>query len=77
MKLHELSSGYEESAQRLKTHLSQLRKALAAEVEPQKRSALRYRISYLGAILTQCYDLQELTAHYYERSYKRNEKYTL
>ncbi len=77
MKLHELSIGYEESAKRLKAHLSQLRRDLAAEEDPQKRSILRYRISYLGAILTQCYDLQELTAHYYERGYKRNEKYTL
>lgn len=77
MKLHELSSGYAEAAYRLKVHIAQLRKAMTRESDPQKRSLLQTRISYLCKILTQCYDLQELTARYYERSYKRSGKYTL
>lgn len=77
MKLQELSIGYQEAAQRLKMRLSQMRKALAQEDDPQKRAVLRHHIANLSAILTQCYELQELTARYYERGYKRNEKYTL
>lgn len=77
MKLHELSSGYADAAKLLKIRLSQMRKELASEPDAQKRTILRYRIRYLGAILTQCYELQELTARYYERGYKRNGKYTL
>lgn len=77
MKLHELSGGYADAAKLLKVRLSRMRKELAAEEDPQKRTLLRYRIRYLGAILTQCYELQELTARYYERGYTRNEKYTL
>ena len=35
------------------------------------------RLAVLTAMQTQCYELAALTAHYYERSFYRNEKYTL
>ena len=77
MKLCELSDGYQEAAKLISQRLSQLRKELKLEDDPQKRAAVRNRISFYSEILTQCYDLRELTARYYERSYKRNDKYTL
>lgn len=77
MKLCELSVGYEQTAAILKNRLRQLRQALSAEIDPQKRAALRHEIAFYSEILTQCYDLAELTKRYYERGYKRNEKYTL
>ena len=77
MKLCELSDGYLAAASLLSNRLRTLRKTLAATDNPEKRAALRHEISALGVILTQCYELADLTAHYYERSYTRNEKYTL
>lgn len=77
MKLCELSEGYLAAAAPLKNRLRTLRAMLAACDEAEKRAALRHEISSLSGILTQCYELADLTAHYYERGYKRNEKYTL
>ena len=77
MKLCELSDGYKEAAKLLSKQLKRLRERLAKLDDPQERAALRYQIALLAEIMTQCNDLQELTAHYYERSYCRNDKYIL
>lgn len=77
MKLCELAAGYLETAYLLRTRLRHLRQALKTEPDPENRAAIRHEIAELSSILTQCYDLAELTAHYYERGFKRNEKYTL
>lgn len=77
MKLQELSIGYLEAALLLRHRLHELRQALKLEPDPEKRTALRHRIASLGTILSQCYELADLTAHYYERGYTRNAKYTL
>ena len=77
MKLCELSRGYLETAALLKNRLHNVRKALKLEEDPEERAAMRHELAELGAILTQCYDLAELTKRYYERGYKRNDKYTL
>ena len=77
MKLCELSDGYRETAKVLRKRLSLWRKMIAESDDPELRSFLRARIKSNEPILTQCYELQELTAHYYERGYKRNGRYTL
>ena len=77
MKLCELSDGYKEAAKSVNKQIAQLRKAMKATNDPQERSALQYRLAQLYAILTQCNELQELTEHYYERGYIRNDKYIL
>lgn len=77
MTLSELSEGYAEAAVPLRKKLRTLRAALKTCDEPCRRTALRCEISFLGKLLTQCNELAELTAHYYERSYYRNENYTL
>ena len=77
VKLCELSEGYIESAQVLRAKLKTLRADLRHAKTPQERAALRSRIAALAEILTQCNELSELTAHYYERGFYRNERYTL
>ena len=77
MKLCELSEGYWAAAQPLRSRLRELRKAVKVCGDPVTRAALRHEIAMLSSILTQCRELADLTAHYYERGYYRNEKYTL
>ena len=77
MTLLEISRGYEEAAVPLRRRLLQLRQELAAETDPEEIFRLKRRIRELTPMLTQMNELKELTAHYYDRGYYRNEKYTL
>ncbi len=77
MRLCELSEGYVEAAGLLRKRMDFLRRQRAAEKDAQKRFALKSELQVLAKILTQCNELAELTAHYYERGYARNGKYTL
>lgn len=77
MTLQEISVCYEEAAVPLRKRLSELRKLLAQTQNPEEIWHLKRRIRELTPMLTQMYELAELTAHYYERGYYRNEKYTL
>ena len=77
MKLHELSAGYEAAAVRLRSKLKHLRARLRACDDAVERASLKWEIALLAEILTQCNELADLTAHYYERGYYRNEKYTI
>ena len=77
MTLTELSRCYEEAAVPLRNRLRELRFALAAATDPEEIWQLKRRIAELTPILTQMNELAELTAHYYDRGYYRNEKYTL
>lgn len=77
MRLGELSAGYEVAAALLRARLRLLRQRLKLAELPDERASLRHEIAMLTGILTQCRELSELTAHYYERSFYRNEKYTL
>ena len=77
MTLQELSKCYEEAAVPLRRRLSQLRKLLAEETDPEQVWHLQRRIAELTPMLTQMNELAELTAHYYDRGYYRSEKYTL
>ena len=77
MTLQELSAAYEAAAVPLRTRLSQLRKLLAQEEDPEEIWRLQRRIAELTPMLTQMNELAELTAHYYDRGYYRSEKYTV
>lgn len=77
MRLEELSPGYTQSAEPLRQRLKLLRGELKNTQCPEKAAALRHEIAFLSGLLTQCRELAQLTAHYYERSYYRSEKYTL
>lgn len=77
MTLAEISLCYQQAAVPLRQRLRQLRQELAKETDPDKIWHLKRRIAELTPILTQMNELAELTAHYYDRGYYRNEKYTL
>jgi len=77
MSLSELSTGYEESARLLRQRLKELRTAFRDTNDPEEKWHLQRRIAELTPILTQMNELAELTAHYYDRGYWRNEKYTV
>ena len=77
MTLQELSKCYEEAAVPLRRRLSQLRKLLAEETDPEQVWHLQRRIAELTPMLTECNALAALCERYYERGYYRDEKYTL
>lgn len=77
MTLKELSQSYEESAVLIRKRLLYLRQDLARSRDPEEIWHLKRRIAELTPILTQMNELAELTAHYYDRGYWRNEKYTV
>ena len=76
MTLEELSETYREAAEPLRARLKQLRMELVTETNPQIAFSLKTRIAQMAPILTQLNELADLTEHYYERGYWRNEKYT-
>ena len=72
----ELSETYREAAKPLRVRLKQLRMELVTETNPQIAFCLKNRIAQMAPILTQLNELADLTEHYYDRGYWRNEKYT-
>ncbi len=77
MTLRELSADYEKAAVLLRARLKYLRQALAETEDEEEIWHLKRRIAELTPMLTQMNELKELTEHYYDRGYYRNEKYTL
>ena len=77
MTLREMSARYAESAAMLSRLLKELRAGLRACPDEDERLRLRFRIGVLSEVLTQTRELAELTAHYYDRGFWHNEKYTL
>ena len=77
MSLAELSPSYEASAQLLRQRMRELRTAIRSTDDPEEKWHLQRRIAELTPLLTQMNELAELTAHYYDRGFWRNEKYTL
>lgn len=77
MTLREMSKDYEYSASLLRKRLRQLRLMLAQAKDPEEIWHIKRRIGELTPMLTQMNELKDLTEHYYDRGYYRNEKYTL
>ena len=75
--LAQMSREYAESARLLRQRLRLLRQMLAQAEDPEEIWHLKRRIAELTPMLTQMNELAELTAHYYDRGYWRNAKYTL
>lgn len=76
MTLYQMSYVYREDALRFRMRITVLHEqAKAAEGEDKLR--LKRRILELQQLLRQSRELADLTRHYYERGYYRNEKYTL
>ena len=77
MTLQQISQGYRAAAVPLRKRLSLLRRQLAETTDPEEMWHIKRRIAELTPMLTQVNELAELTEHYYERGYRRNEKYTV
>ena len=77
MSLADLSPGYQEAARLLQLRMRELRKQIRETKDPEEQWHLRRRLVALTPILTQMNELADLTAHYYDRGYWRDEKYTL
>ena len=77
MTLWELSLVYQENARRLRARIRELQAAERIQSDPDAAWGLRRRIAALVPLLKEAQELATLTAHYYDRSYYRNGKYTL
>lgn len=77
MTLLELSEQYDYSSQLLRQRITILQKMARETDDEESRHRLCRRIRDLQPLLRQCRQLRDLTAHYYERSFHRNENYTL
>ena len=77
MTLRELSPGYREAAELLELRIKALRLKASQTEDPAEQWQLGRRILELKPILTQMRELAELTEHYYDRGFWRNEKYTV
>ena len=77
MTLLEMSVSYADSASALRLRMAELRAAMRQETDPDAVRALRSRIAALDPLLREARILAELTAHYYDRSYRKHEKYSL
>lgn len=75
MTLRELSAQYERSAQLLRVRISELRRRKKMTQDAQELFWLERRMAALAPMLRQMNELAELTTHYYERGYDRNEGY--
>ncbi len=77
MTLQQLSADYAYSAELLSRRLAQLRQEQQQTDDPELRFRLRRRELALTPLLQQCRQLWRLTAHYYDRSYHKDERFTL
>lgn len=77
MTLFELSLQYEDSAAAIRRRIAELREAEHAELDALIAFQLRQRIAALIPLLRESRELAALTAHYYDRSYHKHERYTL
>lgn len=77
MTLRALSADYRAAAQLLRQRLRQLRLEEKTATDEHTRFWLKRRKLVLSEMLQQMNELAELTEHYYERGYYRNEKYAL
>lgn len=75
MQLQELSESYGQAARAITLRIAQLRQMERSEPDERKKARLHRRILDLRPMQEQCRDLEQLTAHYYDRRYGRNGKY--
>lgn len=77
MTLKESAALYRSAGDLLRQRLAHLRRKSRSCGDAQELFRLRRRIASLTEALTQINELTELTEHYYERGYYRNEKYRI
>ena len=77
MTLLELSAQYAADADTIRRRIAELRAAERAAGDPEEARRLRQRIVSLQPLLQEMRELAALTAHYYDRSYHRHDRYTI
>ena len=77
MTLLEMSASYRSSAAAIHGRIVELRVLERAQADPEAAFRLRRRIDELTPLWREARELAALTAHYYDRSYHKHEKYTL
>ncbi|MDO4517061.1 MAG: hypothetical protein Q4C76_08055 [Bacillota bacterium] len=77
MTLQEMSVDYRAQAQAIGGRIRDLRELEKQTDSPLEQEALHSRIRALSVLWRENRELAEHLAHYYERGYRRNEKYTL
>ena len=77
MTLYELSFTYEHSADLLRARVQELRRAEKLTRDHAEKQRLRQRLAALDPLLRETRELTVLCRRYYDRSYHKNEKYTL
>ena len=77
MTLRQISQEYRLAQAPIRERLRLLQQQEKTEKDPQKLFWIRRRKQMLSTMLQELRDLAELTEHYYERGYYRNEKYRL
>ena len=77
MTLLEISDLYDASAAAIHFRIGELRAAIRAETDPVAVRELRLRLETLMPLWREMRELTVLTAHYYDRSYHKHERYTL
>ena len=76
MTLFELSKDYRDHAAALRGRIAELR-ALGPELDEDEKIRMDARVRMLTAMWREARDLAVLCERYYERGYRRNDRYTL
>lgn len=77
MTLLEMSREYRESAEIIHTRVVELRALARAQTDAEAARSLRRRVAELMPLWREMRELAILTGRYYDRSYHKNERYTL
>ncbi len=77
MTLLEMSVVYRNSAEAIHGRIVELRSLEQVQTDPEEAFRVRRRIDELTPLWREARELAALTAHYYDRSYHRYERYTL
>nr|WP_326183619.1 hypothetical protein [uncultured Oscillibacter sp.] len=77
MTLLELSVQYALSAAAIHDRIAELRAAEQTQADAETARLLRQRVNALLPLWRESRELAALTAHYYDRSYHKHERYTL
>ena len=77
MTMEQLSAAYCQAAEAIAARIRELNDAIKVSDDSEETDRLRRRIAELRPLQREARELADLTAHYYERDYCRNGKYTL
>lgn len=77
MMMEQLSAAYREAAEAISARIRELNEQIKNSEDLDEIDKLRRRIAELRPLQREARELAELTAHYYERGYHRNGKYTV